>query len=86
MRRQIESMAASSAAQQAAHAAAERHLVERLREAEEAARAATESERTLKVRHLHAPSLALLMSNNLVPASYRATPFKTPHLIRDVRQ
>ncbi len=49
MRRQIESMAASSAAQQAAHAAAERQLVERLREAEEAARAATDSERTLKV-------------------------------------
>ncbi|EIE21880.1 hypothetical protein COCSUDRAFT_47970 [Coccomyxa subellipsoidea C-169] len=48
--RQIESMAASSAAQQAAHAAAERQLVERLREAEEAARAATDSERTLKGR------------------------------------
>ncbi len=45
-------MAASAAAQQASHAVAERQLVDRLREAEEAARAATESERTLKVRHL----------------------------------
>ena len=78
-------MAASSATQQAAHAAAERQLVERLREAQEAARAATESERTLKVTHLHARFLALLMSN-LVPASSRATSAKIPHLIWDVQR
>ncbi|BDA46997.1 probable TATA element modulatory factor [Coccomyxa sp. Obi] len=48
--RQVESMAASLAAQQAAHAATERQLMQRLREAEEAARAAVESERNLKGR------------------------------------
>ncbi len=51
--RQIEAMAASLAAQQAAHAATERQLIQRLREAEEAARAAVESERNLKVRPQH---------------------------------
>lgn len=46
-------MAASLAAQQAAHAAMERQLMQRLREAEEAGRAAVESERNLKVRPQH---------------------------------
>lgn len=43
-------MAASAAAQQAAHAATERELVERLQSAEAAARQFSEAERTLKVR------------------------------------
>lgn len=43
-------MAASLAAQQAAHAATERQLVQRLREAEEAGLAAVESQRNFKVQ------------------------------------
>jgi hypothetical protein len=55
-RRQIESMAGAAAAQQLAHAAAERQLMERVQAAEASARASSEAERSLKV----APSCPLV--------------------------
>ncbi len=49
-RRQLEAMAASAAAQAEGHAAAERALLQRARDAEGAARAAAGAERAAKVR------------------------------------
>ncbi len=49
-RRQLEAMAASAAAQAEGHAAAERALLQRARDAEGAARAAAGAERSAKVR------------------------------------
>jgi hypothetical protein len=49
-RRQLEALAASAAAEQQAHAATERSLLQRAKEAEAAARATSDAERASQVR------------------------------------
>ena len=79
MCRQIESMAASAAAQQAGHAEAEQQLIQRLKTVEAALSEARESEQALRVS---APEDPLLMTQDQGPSAVYLQ-FPSPDNVHD---